>query len=211
MRFGTVGPSSWGDRPVYILGGGPSVKPYIERLKSLHEKGYVLSVNDGFNFCKPDVIFSIDSLWLENRKAQFPTMQAPVYMAMDPNFEIEDTPNLTVMVRKPRTKTVFLSKDSAVITNGLNSGFCALNFAYLKGAKEIFLLGFDFKGAPNESHFHQGYKWHTAGTTGRLYPIWASLFNDVAPQLRGEGVKVWNCSDNSLLTCFEYKSYNEVL
>lgn len=213
MEHGTAGLKNWTDKPVYIVGGGPSLKPYIQYLTNLHEKGYVIAVNDGFRFCdKPSVIFSIDHTWLEKRLEEIPQMHGPVVVALDQNHPRPYVSNITYLIRTTRMRVTRLSEDPTKIFNGLNSGFCALNYAYLKGAKTVYLLGFDFKEGPNgETHFHKSYPWHSAGNTRRLFPAWAQIMDDVAPQLTKAGVEVWNCSKDSLLTAFPHKPYEEVL
>lgn len=221
--YGTVGKRDWGDRPVYIVGGGPSLKPYIDKLQTLFRKGIVLAVNNSHHYCYfPDAIFTLDHLWLskhikpgkDSENLLIKDFSGPVFAAVDEGNPREESKNLTYLRRSYRagiTDRSFLSEDSTLITNGMNSGYGALNFAYLKGAKRIYLLGFDFKKSPEaDTHFHSGYKWYNKASES-LFPYWAAAFNDTVAQLKNAGVEVFNCNPDSLVTCFPFKSYEEVL
>lgn len=224
QQLGTVGKKNWGDRPVYIVGGGPTLKPFADKLWLLYQRGYVLAVNDSYKNCYfPDAIFSLDHTWLSKNVRddslngcvrKIPHMPGPVFVAADEvNMRVE-CENLTYLHRSYRgysSQRSFLSEDPGIITNGMNSGFGALNFAYLKGAKIIYLLGFDFKDIGDKTHFHSGYKWHNRLGSNALFPRWAEAFNDTMAQLNRDGVQVFNCSPDSLLTCFPHKPYAEVL
>jgi len=201
----------WGSLPVFIVGGGTSLKPYTEQLKTLHTRGFVLAVNDSYKYCKPDAVFSLDSVWLEKNQPIFPTLTCPVVVAVDKDAFRPEVPNLHYVERKDRNGGSHLSEDLSAITNGLNSGFGALNLAYQYGAKTIYLLGYDFMPGDNgDSHFHQGYRWHSARNAKLLYPKWCELFEGTLPQLNRAGVQVWNCSNRSLLKAYPYKSYEEI-
>ena len=212
QEFGNVGPKTWGDRPVFIVGGGPSLKPFRLRLSLLYQRGIVLAVNDSYKYTNfPDAIVSLDHMWLEKNLKNFEDMPGPVFCAVDDGNSRLENKYVTYLYRKYRTERCPLSDDPTKITNGMTSGFAALNFAYLKGAKTIYLLGFDFKDIDDQTHFHAGYEWHNKTNSNRLYPRWAAAFDDTVAQLNAAGVKVYNCSPDSLLTAFEHKPYSEVL
>lgn len=215
QQLGTVGKADWGNRPVYIVGGGPSLKPYSQKLWLLYQKGIILAVNDSHYHCYfPDAIFSLDQTWLEKNLDCIPDFGGPVFVAADDGNPRVECSNLTYLYRKYRaglSDKSFLSEDPGVITNGMNSGYGALNFAYLKGAKLIYLLGFDFKDLAGQTHFHGGYAWHNRVNSNQLYPHWAKAFEDTILQLKAHNVQVFNCSPDSLLTVFPYKPYLEVL
>ncbi len=210
MDFGLV-EKEWEDKPCYIIGGGTSLKPYVNSLMGLNDKGYVIAVNDSYKHCDPDLIFTLDHTWLEKNHETIPSMPAVVYAAVAEDHERPDLGCVVYLKRRNRNGIALLSTDPSAITNGLNSGFGALNLAWLKGCKEIFLLGFDFKpGHGGNSHYHDGYKWYNPVATGNMFPKWAQLFHECAGQIKDAGVKVINCSDNSLLTAFPYKPYREI-
>lgn len=88
---------------------------------------------------------------------------------------------------------------------GWDTGASAINLAYLFGATEIVLLGFDMKGGhwfkdhpamwPRQSEFRR----HMLGIAA------------MAEQLAAKGVKAWNCSPKSALKCFEKRRLDDFL
>lgn len=210
MALGNTGLKNWDDKPVVIVGGGSSLLQFKDKLQTLHQKYHVLAVNNSYQHCHPEVIFSLDHQWLKNSFAFIPSMPAPVFCAVADDHPMPSCKNLTYLWRRDRIKA-YLSISRSEITNGHNSGYGALNFAFLKGAKRIYLLGFDFKIIEEKKHFHEGYTWTSPQDPNRVFPIWAKLFDDCVPQLQGSMIEVFNCSPNSLLTAFPYKPYDEVM
>lgn len=84
---------------------------------------------------------------------------------------------------------------------GANSGYQAINLAYLFGAKKIILLGFDCKRGPkNESHHHGDHP----GPLNKDMPIhtWRKAFPQLSADLKAEGVEVVNATRDTALECF---------
>jgi hypothetical protein len=84
---------------------------------------------------------------------------------------------------------------------GANSGYQAINLAYLWGARRIILLGYDCKRIEGKSHW---FGEHQNGLS-RNHPLdtWRRNFPQLAADLKAEGVEVLNCSPDSALDCFE--------
>ena len=83
---------------------------------------------------------------------------------------------------------------------GDNSGYQAINLAYLWGAGRIILLGFDMQRTGGRAHFfgdHPG-----ALNSGTQYTDFAPHFWQLADDLRAEGVEVINCTRETALACF---------
>lgn len=90
----------------------------------------------------------------------------------------------------------------------MNSGYQAINLAYHFGAKEIYLLGFDMQRTNGLSHWHGD---HPKGwANGGDYRDWINRMNELAIDLRREGVKVVNCSRETALECFDRSTIDEV-
>lgn len=85
------------------------------------------------------------------------------------------------------------------INTGHNSGFQAINWAYLQGARRIVLLGLDM-GLAN-THWHPN---HPKGLGNFSIPdMCRPLFTPLANDLARLGVTVINASRQTTLTCFE--------
>lgn len=84
---------------------------------------------------------------------------------------------------------------------GGNSGFQAINLAFLWGAKRIVLLGFDCKPVGGKAHW---FGQHPEGLTQvQPYDLWLEHYPQLAYDLKREGVQVVNCSRDTAITCFE--------
>lgn len=217
--YGILDPKKWDDgRPCVVIGGGPSLIPWKQKLQYLFQKYWVIAVNDScWHTYFPDIVCTLDHTWvarnLEKFKDGFKQFPGPVVAAVDAGNPRVPSENLTYLYRLRREETnneARLSEDPKIIVNGMNSGHCGLQLGYLKGCKEIYLLGFDFKEIEDKTHFHSGYQWHNRPSSNRLYGQWANAFKWTVPQLDKAGVRVFNCSDNSALACFPHKPYQEV-
>lgn len=88
-----------------------------------------------------------------------------------------------------------------MIHYGGNSGYQAINLAYLWGARAIVLLGLDCKAAPDgRAHW---FGQHAAPLNARqLYDNWQVRFKPLADDLARLGVPVLNASRTTALDCF---------
>ena len=101
-----------------------------------------------------------------------------------------------------------LGKDK--IHYGANSGYQAINLAYLFGAKNIILLGFDMKlGANKITHWHGN---HPMGLTqDSPFKTWLKNFPRLANDLKVEGVEVLNATRSTALDCFNKVKLEDAL
>lgn len=102
-----------------------------------------------------------------------------------------------------------LSRDPRVIHTGGNSGYQAVNLAYLFGARRILLLGFDMKPSAGREHFFGSHP----GQLRRSLPfnVWIQDFRTLAADLKAEGVEVINCTPGSALDCFPKAQIEDVI
>jgi hypothetical protein len=83
---------------------------------------------------------------------------------------------------------------------GGNSGYQAINLAYLWGAKRIVLLGFDAKPVAGKDHW---FGQHPNGLKQiQPYQLWLDRFPQLAHELAIQDVEVINCSMESAIQCF---------
>jgi len=90
---------------------------------------------------------------------------------------------------------------------GNNSGYQAINLAYLWGFTRIVLLGYNMAG--RGQHFFGKHPKELSQMTD--YEGLVPLFGPLADDLRAEGIDVINCTENSALACFRKKSVGDVL
>lgn len=105
------------------------------------------------------------------------------------------------VVRKPG-----LSRSMGILHHGLNSGYQAINVAYLLGARKIILLGYDMKGGPG-AHFFGPHPEPLRGCTN--YSKFIAGFRTINPP--EYGVEIINCSRDTALDAFPVMSLEEAL
>lgn len=97
------------------------------------------------------------------------------------------------------------------IHTGLNSGYQVIGLAYMWGPpRRIVLLGYDMQRGPSgESHHHGD---HEGGlpNLGTL-DEWSRRMNELAFDLRVQGVEVVNCSRATALRCFDRAQLQDAL
>jgi hypothetical protein len=91
---------------------------------------------------------------------------------------------------------------------GSNSGYQAINLAFLWGAKRIVLLGFDCKSKGGKPHWFGKHPKELNQT--QPYEIWLQYFERLATDLEAAGVEVLNCSPGSAIDSFKRISISEV-
>ena len=97
-----------------------------------------------------------------------------------------------------------------VIHQGGNSGYQAINLAYLWGAKAIVLLGFDCSPAKDgKAHW---FGQHGPGLTRQQpFSLWQAHFPQLAEDLKAQGVPVYNASRETALRCFDRVSLESLI
>jgi hypothetical protein len=99
-----------------------------------------------------------------------------------------------------------LSRQPGVIHRGSNSGYQAVNLAYLLGATRIILLGFDMMMTGSSRH------WFGAHPPGMEvasdYRDFANKFKSIRPS--DYGIEIWNCSRRTALDQFPIYNLDEV-
>lgn len=96
-----------------------------------------------------------------------------------------------------------------MIHQGGNSGYQAINLAYLFGASVIVLLGFDC--SPSKSGEAHWFGQHGPQLTRQQpFALWQAKFPLLARDLEIEGVRVINASRSTALDCFERMALEDV-
>lgn len=90
-----------------------------------------------------------------------------------------------------------------------NSGAGIISLAALRGAKEIFLLGYDCQLTDGKTH-HHGDHPKFLGNAGSL-SNWAKNFAAQNRAMKMQGIKIVNVSRKTAITCFEIKKLEAVL
>ena len=213
VPLGSAGAQDWGQRPVAIVGGGPSLRGFD--LGRLQGRFTVLAVNASIFDCPfADAGFSIDRRAARN---WWPRLVSEVSMPL--TFAVPD-PWLVNFSGPPRPGMKFVRRMSGtaitslptLISAGGTSGFGALHFAFLRGARRIVLFGYDYApsdaGLWHHNQHHYDFPHHQLAAD---WAQWARNFEAAAPVLREAGVEVINASPRSAITAFPRVSLEEAL
>lgn len=198
---------------VIIVASGPSVNDIDMSILRDFKSKFVITVNGAGRHVEfGDAWFTLDPWGLNGPQLPGANFKGKLYAAVPDDF---GTPSAKCVRHRttPRARINFLhrlqshnytnissdtayklglSEDASCINTG-NSGYGALNLAYHMRPKNIYLLGIDGT---------MGYFYTKKGTNRPLTYI-STLFKSAVPQLDAAGIKVYNVSPRSTITCFE--------
>lgn len=193
---------------VIVLAGGHSVASYD--LRHIEKLGYLIAVNDAALYTKCDVAFTMDRLWLEGRQLMLKVLNPPDIWYRKGTPKNFDPPQHWMAYQHTDPDPAIMSMSPGHLT-GSNSGTAALNLAFQRAQKRVFLLGFDMQlGVGGERHWYPDYPWNAGGGTKKgVLKEWSQEFKTIAKQFDSAGIKVYNVNHRSLITAFETISYDK--
>jgi hypothetical protein len=191
--------------PVYIIGGGPSLKGFdFSRLDGRFKLGCNRSAWDA----DCDALFSLDQHFMRMARADIIAFRGEKILAVPQNLQNHRQMDDVLYLMHERGSG--LSEKPGRVY-GVNSGYGALGVAYHKCAPEVYLLGFDFMPGKEATHWHGGYSWHNKSNV-RYYDRWASNFERARQQLDERGIRVVNVVGDcgSKVTAFDTMHLDEL-
>lgn len=199
-NFSKVNPI-FNNETCFIIGGGPSLTGFnFDLLKNRK----VMAINKAYeSYPNADILFWSDTRfwnWFKEDIIKFHGLKYTISLGSKHDSVIN-------LARGGRHG---LSKTNTTLVHGDNSGYAALNLAYLLGFSKIVLLGYDMTNLDDQSHFHSGYE--SKPVSNDVYTSRFMLgFPIIADLLKKEGVRVYNASPISKLTCFEKITIEQAL
>lgn len=165
----------WENQPAYVVAGGPSLIGFnFNRLKG---KNVVAVKGAAYHLPWASCYFSMDIVnWnFETRLAilKEKKFQGEIWMACGKDWMAPcNVDHVKFVIRDNEYKAGLSYENDRV--SGHNSGFAALNFAFLRGANPIYLLGLDLvKGgywyAPNDPRWVNNFTVSGKATTRDEY------------------------------------------
>lgn len=214
---------AWAGQTVACIGSGPSAT--LDALTALREaKLKTIAVNDMYLVAPwADVSYFADTRWWDwHHHGRFGKKFSWVEFApaeVSERFRAFAGAKITIEnsgALIPDADVFMLHnlgyEGLSEVPNGLhtgsNSGYQAINIAYLAGARRIVLVGYDLRFEKGRSHSHNG---HPVDVGEERYHQYARNYSSMVPQLAKAGVEVINCSPKSKVTAFPIKTIEEAL
>ena len=201
VEYGAVTEPWWSDKPLAIVGTGPSLKGFD--FAALNDPRWrVLAVKQAvWDLPFADACFGLDIPWMRRERERLIELAAriPLYLAV-PDEEPGKYDPIPHAINLIRTRVCdVMSEKPTHIESGGNSGFGAVNLALLKRARRVVLFGYDYYAG----HYCEDRYAHNApGHNARYWPRWGENFIRCADQLKGCGMTVINASPRSTVDAF---------
>lgn len=212
LAAGPVAPQDWSDRPVWIIGGGPSAKG--QPLELLAERR-TLAINDSavrLPFTAT-ALWSIDHNWIAHRSRDgfLAGFKGERWLGLHADYDSypEAIEGVRYVKLRRGLKARGLSRDPEWCHSHGNSGESGINFATLRGARDIFLVGFDMTDARG-SHWHGQYAWRPIGNH-KHYRGWVEYMDQIAADAASAGIRLFNLSPFSAIKCLPSLTFQEAL
>lgn len=203
---------------IIIIGGGPSVKDCHP--ETLHEFAFTIGVNEASVLVSCHTAVSMDRLWMEARYELLEAKKIPTFFrrcAWKKGYEWD----LLELFNGDVHAESMSDKPGSLF--GKNSGVCAVNLAYQKKPKRLFLFGFDMKTDQHKNHYFYDPgdlierkrkitdKHVPVKQSGSKYKYWLPMYTNVARQCKDAGIEVFNVSPDSAIDVFKKINYKEFL
>lgn len=191
-----VVPKDWAGESVAIVASGPSVRAFdFTRIEGLR----TIAVKDGFLLCPRAEVLMIGDHRYARRTPDLSGYLGPLILYTDP----EPLPETLLDPRIefiPKVAGGGLSEDPTCLRGTFTTTALAINYACLRGAKRIYLVGVDGQAGPSgERHFVEGSKQET---WPKRYERQAWGLDRIPRDLHKFGAKVFNLNPNSRIRAF---------
>lgn len=156
---------------------------------------FVIAVNDAYDgWCEPDLLYACDEQWWavhEPRSRRVPARMTTSAEAAA-RFGLYHIPG--------RSAGTFDASGHGIVYGG-NSGFQALNLAYVLGYRDAVLLGFDMGQQPGQPGHCFGEHPRECDNP-RPYKAWLDHWRKAAPDIKAAGMNVRNATRGGALEVF---------
>jgi len=161
-------------------------------------KAFIYVVNNCYKLAPwADVLYACDEEWWDYYKPEFDGQK----------WTINENASKKYGLNKIDYDGQLVFGTEKIIATGNNSGFQAINLAYLHGFRRIILLGFDFKNSGN----HWFGKHPSGLNKSPDMRRWIQHMRKAQPLMQEAGLKVINCSRDTAIDCFPQMPITEAL
>lgn len=199
-------PKKYEGREFIMFATGPSLtEEVIEQIRPHKDRFVMFGINDSYRLVDYlDEHYACDGKWWRQWGADFrekyPTLSSWTYEGAK---EFAEKHNLNTT--RGQHKKQF-SLDPNLIHYGANSGYQALNIAYLMGGSKFYLVGYNMQPVGKKGHFFGN---HPPGLNSNSpYKLFRDNYNTIQPEI---SKLIINCTPNSALECFEKANLEDIL
>jgi hypothetical protein len=192
----------WHSKTVVVAASGPSLA--IEQLAEIPDSAKLIVTNSTFRLAPfADVIFGVDFLYWkmhidEIGRAGLRDKCWTCDRAASERWQLNYVRNIA--------REGLGTKD---LCTGGNSGYAAINLAYLFGARRILLLGFDMRDVDGRKHWHADHP--SPCVQKHQFGEWIHKFKKLAEELKAADCEVVNCTPGSALNWFRMSTIEKEL
>lgn len=185
--------TAWANKTAVCIATGPSLTG--DQLDIVYgSKCPTVAVNDNYILCPwADIHYAADLKWWRWHEKDALKFRG-TSLTVDRQAAIDYG-----LYWVPYEKHDGLSTNPEYIHTGSNSGYQAINIAYLMGARRIVLIGYDMQVAKNGASHWFG---HHPDKLISGYGSFIAKYRTIVPQLDALGLEIINCTINSALDCF---------
>lgn len=188
-------PLDWEGQTVAIVASGPSVLEFdFSRIAGLH----TIAVKDGYKLVPDAEVLLIGDHRYARRNPDLSGYRGPLILYTDPEPLPETWKDERIRFI-PKVPGGGLSRNPRELRGSFTTTALAINYAVLRGAKTIYLVGVDAQAGPNnERHFGGELKedWHERYNRQK----WG--YGRLPRDLKPLGVVVYNLNPKSAVTTF---------
>ena len=196
---GPIVARAWPGSTVVCIGGGPSLtKQDVDHCRG---KAKTIAINDAYRLAPwAEVLFAADTRWWRWHNG-VPGFEGVKMTTHEVDRDFRDVHCLRM------GHVHGLSKNPGILNAGGNSGYQAINLAYLLGAARILLLGYDMQLTDGKTHWFGDHP----NKTSPQFHVCLEAFPTLAKALAREGVAVVNCTRRTALTAFPRQELEQAL
>jgi len=209
IDFWTV-PKEWKNQTAVIFASGPSLnQSQIDYVKAAGVR--TIAINRTLAAVPwADVHYFADYKfwrWID-REQEFPDyadIRAAYRAFTGHRITIADAKTDALHLRRGHQRGLSLNPEE--LCTGNNSGYQAINLAFLFGAQRIILLGYDQAAMNGRTHHH---RQHPSATNPDVYDAMLECWPFIADAIKGKA-EVINCTPGSRIESFPKVALNEAL
>lgn len=216
-RFG----NDWEGQTVLFLGNGTSIEeevPGFEDALGLPFSGRddvkVVVTNGGYRlFPLADVLMCSDRHWLAANSHDLSGFRGEEIVVTQPQAVVRHDWRMHYVKRAYIDKVPIarMFSDPGTLVEGHTSTSTSISMAVLRGAKRILLLGVDLAVGPRGKRRAGESTRDTTAAARVRYAKQAQHLTKQSRAVLAAGVEVWNCGPPSILECYPYAKFGDVL